>query len=82
MKSHPSPPTVLDIGTGTGLLGLFAAQAGAAHVYGCELFEPMAEVARQTIKDSPYAQVMEVVGKRSTALTLGGKIVSHTVFSI
>lgn len=29
--------TVLDIGTGSGLLAMLAARAGAQHVYGCEL---------------------------------------------
>eukprot|EP00124_Ichthyophonus_hoferi_P003240 Ihof_evm2s270 gene=Ihof_evmTU2s270 len=71
IKSMPENTRVLDIGTGTGLLGLFSAEAGAGYVHGCELFEPMAEVARQTIKASPYKDRMDVVGKRSTDLTVG-----------
>eukprot|EP00123_Amoebidium_parasiticum_P020655 comp54193_c0_seq1/m.47739 comp54193_c0_seq1/g.47739 ORF comp54193_c0_seq1/g.47739 comp54193_c0_seq1/m.47739 type:complete len:666 (-) comp54193_c0_seq1:66-2063(-) len=71
MKSLPENSKVLDIGTGTGLLGLFSAAAGAGYVYGCELFEPMAEVATQTIKASPYKDKMTVFGKRSTEVTVG-----------
>lgn len=37
---------VLDIGTGTGLLSMLAVRAGAAEVYGCELYAPLAEIAR------------------------------------
>ncbi|KAF4712072.1 Protein arginine N-methyltransferase 1, partial [Perkinsus olseni] len=37
--------TVLDIGSGTGILSLFAAQAGAKHVYGIECSE-IVDVAR------------------------------------
>lgn len=38
---------VLDIGCGTGLLSMLAARAGAEEVYGCELYEPLAQIARE-----------------------------------
>lgn len=38
---------VLDIGCGTGLLSMLAVRAGASEVYGCELYEPLAQIARE-----------------------------------
>lgn len=38
---------VLDIGCGTGLLSMLAVRGGAAAVIGCELYEPLAQVARE-----------------------------------
>ena len=38
---------MLDIGCGTGLLSMLAVRAGAKEVYGCELYEPLAVIARE-----------------------------------
>ena len=40
---------VLDIGTGSGLLALIAARAGAAHVYACEMNPLVALTAREIV---------------------------------
>ena len=42
------PPLVLDIGTGSGFLGMIAARAGA-QVVACEMNEPIAALARQVV---------------------------------
>ncbi len=42
--------TVLDIGTGTGLLAMLIARRGAQHVYTCECNELVAEKAKEIIK--------------------------------
>uniref|UniRef100_A0A8C7CRD8 Protein arginine N-methyltransferase 9 n=1 Tax=Oncorhynchus kisutch TaxID=8019 RepID=A0A8C7CRD8_ONCKI len=41
--------TVLDIGTGTGILGMCAKKAGAAEVYACELSKTMYELACEVV---------------------------------
>lgn len=41
--------TVLDIGTGTGILGMCAKKAGAAEVYACELSKTMYDLACEVV---------------------------------
>uniref|UniRef100_A0A3Q0SI82 Protein arginine N-methyltransferase 9 n=1 Tax=Amphilophus citrinellus TaxID=61819 RepID=A0A3Q0SI82_AMPCI len=41
--------TVLDIGTGTGILGMCAKKAGAAEVYACDLSKTMYELACEVV---------------------------------
>ncbi|POM58484.1 Arginine N-methyltransferase [Phytophthora palmivora] len=60
-------PVVLDIGTGTGLLSMFAATHGAEHVYACEMFVPMAEIAEQ-VTAANHPDKITVFKLRSTDL--------------
>ncbi|GMF65813.1 unnamed protein product [Phytophthora lilii] len=60
-------PVVLDIGTGTGLLSMFAATHGAEHVYACEMFVPMAEIAEQ-VTQANHPDKITVFKLRSTDL--------------
>jgi predicted RNA methylase len=82
-----TPPLVLDIGTGSGFLGMVAARAGA-RVLACEMNEAMADVARRVVAHNGLADRMEVRAVRSDGLTvadLGGSradlIVSETLDS-
>eukprot|EP00039_Didymoeca_costata_P012607 m.182598 g.182598 ORF g.182598 m.182598 type:complete len:848 (+) comp15529_c0_seq3:461-3004(+) len=43
---------VLDIGTGTGLLSIYAVRAGAKHVYACEANPVMAHIAKGCLRDN------------------------------
>lgn len=59
---------VLDIGTGSGLLSMMAARAGATSITSCEMVPAIAAKARQIIQCNGYAGRINVVEERSTAL--------------
>jgi Flp pilus assembly protein TadD len=62
---------VLDIGTGSGLLAMMAARAGAAHVTSCEVAGLVAEAARDIVAANGFAERVTVVAKHSSALVVG-----------
>jgi predicted RNA methylase len=51
---------VLELGTGTGILSLFAAGSGAGHVDAYEVSRPMAAIARQNIKVNKLDTIISV----------------------
>ncbi len=63
--------SVLDIGTGAGLLAMMAARAGAASVISCESVGLIAERARDIIARNGLSTRISVIGKRSTELAIG-----------
>ncbi len=62
---------VLEVGTGTGLLAMMAARAGAAEVVTCEMNPLVAERARAIVARNGYADRVRVVAKHSDDLKLG-----------
>ena len=52
---------VLDVGAGSGILSLFAAQAGAARVYAVERAPVAAALARRLIAENGFADVIQVL---------------------
>jgi SAM-dependent methyltransferase len=62
---------VLDIGSGTGLLAMMVARAGAASVTTCEQNPMLAEIARQIVAENGLSDVINVVPKRSLDLVVG-----------
>lgn len=65
---------VLDIGTGSGLLAMMAARAGAAHVYACEAEPLIADKAREIVAANGLSDRITVIGKRSFDLRVGADL--------
>lgn len=65
--------TVLDVGCGTGILSLFAAEAGAAQVYAVEA-SAMADVARQVVEDNGLSDRIRVFRGTMETVELPGPV--------
>jgi hypothetical protein len=61
---------VLDIGTGSGLLSMMAARAGASRVTACEVIAPIAEQARKIVGANGLSDRITVHAMKSTALSV------------
>ncbi|HEX5182618.1 MAG TPA: 50S ribosomal protein L11 methyltransferase [Allosphingosinicella sp.] len=68
--------TVLEIGTGTGLLAMMAAQAGAGRVFTCEADPAVAMAAERVIARNGLSDRVRVIARHSSAIAaeadLGG----------
>lgn len=62
---------VLEIGTGSGLLAMLCARAGAKHVTTCEMVPQIAAAARRVVKANGLADKIQVVAKQSQAIEIG-----------
>ena len=65
---------VLEIGTGSGILAMMAARAGAAQVITCEMNPIVAETARTNIARNGYADRILVLDKHSGKLDAAGDL--------
>lgn len=63
--------TVLDIGSGSGLIAMAAIRAGARRVVTCEMNPLLAEIARQNIDAHGMSNVITVISKPSYLLEVG-----------
>jgi len=63
--------SVLDIGSGSGLLSMMSARAGATQITSCEMESELAKVATQIVKDNGMADKIKVINKASTQLIVG-----------
>ncbi|OEK07124.1 50S ribosomal protein L11 methyltransferase [Roseivirga misakiensis] len=62
---------VLDLGTGSSLLALMAARAGAKSVLGCEVNPDIAQVAQKVVVMNGYHDRVNIVGKHSNQIEMG-----------
>jgi predicted RNA methylase len=70
-KAVTSESVVLDIGSGSGLLALMAARAGARQVYTCEKVKVVANMARRIVEANGYSQQITTFNKLSNDLQVG-----------
>lgn len=62
---------VLDMGTGTGVLALMAAKAGATSVVACDLHESLCDIARKAAAANGLAKKISVVNRDAALLERG-----------
>lgn len=62
---------VLDIGTGTGLLALYAHEAGAERTFACEESQIMCHIASETFRRNGYADQISLIAKHSNEINAG-----------
>lgn len=72
-KHHFLGKTVLDVGTGSGILAIWAGQAGARKVYAVEATK-MSEHARELVKANNLQDVVEVIEGSIEDITLPEKV--------
>lgn len=65
---------VLDIGTGTGLLAMMAARAGAEKVVACEMDPRLAELAQEIVARNGLSARVTVLARKSTELQVGREL--------
>jgi type II protein arginine methyltransferase len=65
---------ILDIGTGSGLLSMMAARAGATNIVSCEKVAVIAETAERIVARNGYQSQIRVVNKSSTRIVIGKDI--------
>ena len=62
---------VLDIGTGSGLLSMMAADSGAKSIITCESSKSISNIAKKIISANGYNDIIKVINKKSTELKVG-----------
>ena len=66
--------TVLDVGSGSGLLAMMAARAGAKMTYTCEMNTVIADIAKNIVLANEHADRIKVINKKSDELLIGSDL--------
>lgn len=74
-------PTVLDVGSGTGLLSMSAARNGAKNVIGCEMFQAMAALSEDVIEANELHNKIAIFPDKSSNLCEEHLIAIHQAFN-
>lgn len=74
LAKHENDAQILDIGTGSGLLSMFAARAGATNIVTCEMVSTLATAAEKIIATNGFADHITVHNKTSNDLIIGNDI--------
>jgi type I protein arginine methyltransferase len=69
--------TVVEIGSGTGLIALLFAKYGASHVFTCEMNPNLAAVARRIVAATPYNSRITIIGESSSVALAQGSLPRH-----
>lgn len=72
--------SVLDIGAGTGILSMFAKNAGARSVYACELSKTMYELARDVIAANRMEDQVKLLHMKSLDIEIPEHIPERSVW--
>ena len=70
--------TVLDVGTGTGLLSLYAQHAGAKKIYACECSPVMLKIAKKVFETNDAKDII-LLPKLSSDLVIPTDIAERSV---
>ena len=65
---------VLDVGSGTGILSMFAVQGGAREVFACEMSKTMYEMGYDVLKANNMDVLVHTIHKKSTDIKVGEDI--------
>ena len=66
IQNQHRKPKVLDVGAGTGMLSIFAAQAGAIQVVGLEANKLRAKIAQKNIQQQGFHKQIQIINCKST----------------
>lgn len=72
LKERAEEVHVIDIGTGTGLLSMMAARAGADRVTALEMFKPMVDCAKKIFHRNGFDKRVRLIDSRSTDIVHEG----------